>query len=45
MDAAENPYRPGAGTKPLVLAGREAEIVAKQTHCWQRFERVTRSVP
>lgn len=26
MEHARNPYRPGAGTKPLVLAGRDAEI-------------------
>ena len=25
MDPITNPYRPGAGTKPLVLAGREAQ--------------------
>lgn len=26
MEAFKNPYRPGAGTKPLTLAGREREI-------------------
>lgn len=26
MESYKNPYRPGAGTKPLVIAGREAEI-------------------
>lgn len=26
MDAVQNPYRPGAGTRPLVLAGRDSEI-------------------
>jgi Cdc6-like AAA superfamily ATPase len=26
MNPVENPYRPGAGTTPLVLAGRSAEI-------------------
>ncbi len=26
MDPIQNPYRPGAGTRPIVLAGREAEI-------------------
>lgn len=26
MEAFKNPYRPGAGTKPLILAGREHEI-------------------
>ncbi len=26
MESYKNPYRPGAGTKPLVLAGRENEI-------------------
>src|SRR4051794_37671380 len=26
MDPARNPYRPGAGTRPLVLAGRDQEL-------------------
>lgn len=26
MESYKNPYRPGAGTKPLVIAGREVEI-------------------
>lgn len=31
MELAKNPYRPGAGTKPLVLAGRDAEIQKAST--------------
>ena len=26
MESYKNPYRPGAGTKPLVIAGRESEL-------------------
>lgn len=26
MERYKNPYRPGAGTKPLVIAGRNTEI-------------------
>ena len=26
MESYKNPYRPGAGTKPLIIAGRDIEI-------------------
>lgn len=31
MDPVKNPYRPGAGTRPLVLAGRDVEIDKAKT--------------
>ena len=41
MESYKNPYRPGAGTKPLVIAGREVELSKAET----LFKSVTYGAP